>query len=269
MLTIHSAIKLWHERLEAEVLLSHVLKVARSYLYSHPEKVLTAYEEQSFKELIARREQGEPIPYLTGHQEFWSLDFHVTKDTLIPRPDTELLVETLLSLFPNEKKIIADLGTGSGAIALSLAHARPAWEIYATDQSEAALTVAKQNAEKLKIKNCEFHQGHWCDALPDLKFDAIVSNPPYIAENDPHLIQGGLPFEPKGALVSGVDGLDALAEIILQAKIKLKSGGYLLLEHGYQQAEPVQTLFQKAGYQTVSSHRDLAGILRATSGFLG
>lgn len=269
MKSISSALGLFSERLEAEILLAHVLNVPRSYLYAYPEKKLTKEQEALFDSLITRRVTGEPLPYLTGHQAFWSLDFIVTKDTLIPRPETELLVETLLELFSADKKIIADLGTGSGAIALSLAHERPSWEIHATDQSSAALTIAKQNAEKLNIKNCLFHLGHWCDALPKIQFDAIVSNPPYIAENDIHLIQGGLPFEPRSALVSGKEGLDAIAEIIVEAKQVLKPGGILLFEHGYQQAAIVRELLKVAGYRNTSSKCDLSGIERVTVGFLG
>jgi release factor glutamine methyltransferase len=256
--------------LDAEVLLAHVMCVSRSHLYAWPEKKLTDDQQKIFSQLMVRRLQGEPIPYLTGHQEFWSLNFKVTPDTLIPRPETELLVESVLSLFqdeiPDSKKLIADLGTGSGAIALSIAHEKPEWIVYATDMSSAALEVAKWNAQHLKIKNIIFHQGSWCEALPELLFDVIVSNPPYIVENDPHLSQPGLRFEPITALTSGTDGLDAIREIIIEASQYLKPNGYLMLEHGYDQAEKIRKLLEHAGYKNIFSHRDLANIERVTVG---
>lgn len=252
------------DALEAEILLAHVLQVSRSYLYTFAEKKLSDAEEKTFFQLIDKRLQGEPVAYLTGHREFWSLDFHVTPDVLIPRPETEILVEQVLHLVKNEKAQIADLGTGSGAIALALAHEKPNWQVHATDESEAALNVARLNAKRLELPQVQFHLGKWCEALPQIFFDAIVSNPPYIAENDEHLSQGDLRFEPRLALVSGQDGLKDLHQIIQQAKAYLKSGGYLLLEHGFDQAEKVATLFKKAGYTHIIRQVDLAGLERVT-----
>ena len=189
--------------LDREVLLSHVLNVPRSYLYAHPERTLTREEENFFLSLIKRAEQGEPIAYLTGHREFWALDLIVTPDTLIPRPETELLVELILKNKRDEKKIIADLGTGNGAIALAIASERPDWMIYATDINKKALQVAEQNAARLQIKNIQFCAGSWCAALPPIQFDAIVSNPPYIAEDDPNVDPAVLNYEPRQALIAG------------------------------------------------------------------
>jgi release factor glutamine methyltransferase len=252
-------------QLDAELLLAHVLAVSRSYLYAWPEKIITTEQEDKFKHLLLQRLQLEPIAYLVNHQEFWSLDFYVTPDVLIPRADTELLVELILQKFNPQKEIIlADLGTGSGAIALTIAYHRPNWKIHATDQSEKALSVAKKNAERFQVKNVEFHVGHWLQALPDVLFDVIVSNPPYIAENDVHLVN--LFCEPRQALVSGVDGLDAIREIVRDAKLKLNKHGCLLVEHGYDQAEKVRQLFHDAKYNEIKSYCDLSGIERVTVG---
>jgi release factor glutamine methyltransferase len=252
--------------LDAEILLADILKVSRSYLYAWSEKTLTEIQQQLFLEWIQRRLQHEPLPYITGHQEFWSLDFKVTPDTLIPRPETELLVELVLKMMGNDQCIVADLGTGSGAIAIAISHEKPRWKIHATDQSPAALEIAAFNAKKLKCENIIFHQGYWCQALPNIMFDMVVSNPPYIAEHDPHLLQGGLSFEPDSALTSGADGLDAIREIIVEARRFLKSAGLLMLEHGYDQAEQVRDLLINAGYQQVASYKDLAGIERVSVG---
>ncbi len=251
--------------LDREILLAHILKVSRSYLYAWPEKKLTDAQQKLFFALIQRRLEGEPVPYIVGCQEFWSLDFKVTPETLIPRPETELLIELALK-FGNEQCIVADLGTGSGAIAIAIAHERPQWKIHATDQSSATLEIAAFNAKKLKCENIIFHQGHWCQALPNIMFDMIVSNPPYIAEHDPHLLQGGVRFEPRSALTSGVDGLDAIREIVIEARHYLKPAGFLMLEHGYDQAEQVRDLLSNAGYQQVVSYKDLAGIERVSVG---
>jgi release factor glutamine methyltransferase len=276
-------------RLEKEILLAEVLKVTRAHLHTWPEKNLDESHLKNFLELLSRRVQGEPIAYITGHREFWSLDLIVTPDVLIPRHETELLVELVLQLschplchsreggnpfqidsrlLGNDRdgkdKIIADLGTGSGAIALAIAHEKPNWIIHATDASPAALAVAKQNAKRLNIKNIIFHQGNWCEALPNIKFDAIISNPPYIAENDDHLTQGDLRFEPHSALVSAEDGLRDISQIIFQSRNHLKSGGLVLLEHGYQQAKNIAGIFEKARYTSTEAHLDLAGLERVT-----
>jgi release factor glutamine methyltransferase len=253
--------------LDAELLLASVLKISRAALIARSEQLLTAEQQKTFDVLIARRQQGEPIAYLLGHREFWSLDLIVTSDTLIPRPETELLVEKVLALLPADfPQKIADLGTGSGAIALAIAHERPHWSLYATDQSAAALAVAKQNAERLNISNVNFFCGDWFRALPHQQFNAIISNPPYIATNDPHLQKADLRFEPKSALVSGDDGLSDIRQLIAEAKNYLQKGGWLFLEHGFDQAVHVREQLQAAGYQDVQTDFDLAGHPRVTLG---
>ncbi|MHB1946496.1 MAG: peptide chain release factor N(5)-glutamine methyltransferase [Gammaproteobacteria bacterium] len=251
-------------QLEAEILLGHVLKASRAYLHTWPEKILENSQYTLFLDLLNRRKLGEPIAYLIGHREFWSLDLRVAPCVLIPRPETELLVELVLKSIENEQAVIADLGTGSGAIALALAYERPNWTIHATDISLDALEIAKINAAEHQLANIVFHQGKWCDALPQIKFDAIVSNPPYITSTDPHLHQGDLRFEPKGALVSDGEGLQDIQQIILTAKNYLQPGGLLFLEHGFQQAENILSIFKKAGYTFAKTHQDLADLDRVT-----
>ncbi len=249
--------------LDAEILLAHVLNVSRSYLLAFSERELTSDEFASFKKLIAKRAQHIPLAYCTGHREFWSLDFIVTDATLIPRPETELLVELTLKKIQGEHKIIADLGTGSGAIALALAVAQPTWTIYAIDASSEALQIAQLNAQRLQIKNVIFRQGNWCDVLPHIQFDAIVSNPPYIAPDDPHL-QGALLHEPRAALVSTENGLYDLRHIIHAAREYLCTDGVLLLEHGSEQDAQIKNFFMDFGYHHIELHRDLAGLPRVT-----
>lgn len=251
-------------QLDAEILLTFVLKVSRASLYAWPQKLLTELQSQTFQELISRRARGEPIAYLVGKKEFWSLDFTVTPDVLIPRPETELLVEKVLA--KKEVSLIADLGTGSGAIAIAIAHEKPTWKIFATDQSEKALNIAKMNANNNNIQNIHFCLGNWCLALPKVLFDVIVSNPPYIAENDTHLQLGSLKYEPTQALISGKDGLNAIRNIIQNASSYLKPGGLLVLEHGFDQAKKVRELLSEAGYHSIFSETDLAGIERITGG---
>jgi len=251
--------------LDAEVLLAFLLHVSRSYLFAWPEKLLSSAEEARYVELIREASQGKPIAYITGHQEFWSLDLLVTSDVLIPRPETELLVEKTLSLYPSNAEIkVADLGTGSGAIALALANERKNWKIVATDQSGAALAVAKKNASRLAIHTICWSQGNWCEALPSEQFDIIVSNPPYIDIQDPCLKCNGLPYEPQLALVSSNKGLSDIETIIVQSKNYLKICGYILLEHGYNQARLVRELLSKFGYRDIVSYRDLAKLERVT-----
>lgn len=257
-------------RLDAELLLAHVLNVSRGYCYAHPEQELTIEQQLHLQALIQERLAGEPIAYLIGRQAFWKDDFLVTPSTLIPRPETELLVQILLSELPMESEIqVADLGTGSGVIALSLAKERPTWQITATDFSKEALQVAKENAQEMHVKNVHFSQGSWCLALPHQLYHAIVSNPPYIAERDPHLEWGDVRFEPRNALVSGPDGLSAMQEIISNAGDYLHKGGLLLLEHGFEQGEAVRSLLEKCGFSRIKTERDLAGHERATSGIWG
>ena len=254
-------------RLDAEVLLAAVLERSRSYLHAWPERMPEPEQIAQFMAWLERRCAGEPMAYLLGRREFWSLELDVTPDTLIPRPETELLVELALARLPVDRPVtIADLGTGSGAIALALAVERPLARIVATDQSSAALAVARRNAQRLDIRHVEFREGDWCAPLGNERFDLIAANPPYVAAADPRWRQGELRFEPPAALVSGSDGLDALRVIIAQAPDHLKPGGWLLLEHGYDQGEAVPALLRERGFDTVSDHRDAAGLNRTSSG---
>ena len=252
-------------RIEVQCLLQAVLKVNRAYLLTHPERELNADESARYRELFERRLQGEPIAYLLGTREFFGLNFKVTRATLIPRPDTELLVELALQHIGQCDRVL-DMGTGSGAIALSIAHARPDAEVVAVDASQAALSVAQYNALALKIRNVRLLHSDWFAALSDERFDLIVTNPPYIEACDVHLSQGDVRFEPLGALASGSDGLDDIRRIINEAKDHLNSGGWLMLEHGYNQAARVRELLQQAGFVEVSSVRDLSGTERVTMG---
>ncbi len=253
--------------LDAEILLADILKISRSYLFAFPERELTSPEITSFENAIQQRKQQIPIAYIVGHKEFWSLDLKVTRDTLIPRPETELLVELALKQVIGPEKIIADLGTGSGAIALALAHERPSWEIHATDLSSNALDVAKQNAARLQLSNIHFHSGNWLEALPlEKKFDMIVSNPPYVAWEDPFLERERLQHEPQSAWMADENGLKEIRCIITHAKQYLKRGGRLLLEHGFEQAAEVRRFFTKWGYSDIETYRDLGGHERVTGG---
>ncbi len=216
--------------------------------------------------MVSERSHGTPIAYLTGTRSFWSLELTVNPDVLIPRPETELLVETALGLIPADTvQRVVDLGTGSGAIALSLAKERPSWEVHATDLSAQALAVAKENARWNRLERIQFHQGSWAEPLAG-KFDLIVSNPPYVAQHDEHLHQGDCRFEPRMALTPGGDGLDALRQIVKQSRTLLNPGGWLLLEHGYNQGAAVLSLLNSAGYTEIRSLRDLAGIERVCCG---
>jgi len=253
--------------LDAEILLAEVLKVSRSYLLAFPERELTLAQKKSFENFIAQRKQKIPVAYITGHKEFWSLDLLVTRDTLIPRPETELLVEIVLQEMVGAKKRIADLGTGSGAIALAIAHERPLWEVHATDLSIDALAIAKLNAARLGLEHVIFHQGSWGEALPaTMKFDVIVSNPPYIAPDDPYLQRGHLSYEPRSALVADENGLKEISRIIQTAKQYLISGGQLMLEHGFEQASEIRSIFANLDYSDIDTYPDLAGLNRVTRG---
>ncbi len=254
--------------LEAELLLAEILKTSRLFLHTWPEKEVSEEEVRRFDNYIKRRCQKEPIAYIIGKREFWSLEFLVSPATLIPRPETELLVETVLTLCEETPAVrkIADLGTGCGAIALSLAHERPAWQVHAVDISEAALQIARKNAQQLAINHVSFHQGNWCTGLSDSDFDVIVSNPPYLSEAEWPSYVDGLQFEPKSALVSGQDGLDAIRAISQSAKYFLKSNGYIVIEHGFLQGQAVRELFVSDGYSQVHSIRDLASHERVTVG---
>ena len=254
-------------RLDAEVLLAAVLNRPRSYLHAWPERTLEPEQAACFAAWLERRLNGEPVAYLLGRREFWSLELEVTPDTLIPRPETELLVELALERAPADQPVtIVDLGTGSGAIALALATERPQARIVATDQSLAALTVARRNAQRLNLVKVDFRQGDWCIPLTGDRFDLIVANPPYVAVTDPRWRRSELRFEPSDALIAGPDGLDALRTIITQAPDHLKPGGWLVLEHGYDQGEAVSALLRARGFGEVTDHQDAAGLSRSSSG---
>ena len=254
-------------RLDAELLLAAALERSRSYLHAWPERMPEPDRATRFLAWLDRRQAGEPIAYLLGRREFWSLELEVTPDTLIPRPETELLVELALERLPADQTLaLADLGTGSGAIALALAAERPRTRIVATDRSPAALAVARRNARRLNIGNVEFREGDWCAPLVGERFDLLVSNPPYIAATDPHWRQGDLRFEPAAALVAGEDGLDALRSIIAQAPACLRTGGWLLLEHGWTQGAAVLELLRSHGYGECRTLLDLASRPRVTLG---
>lgn len=254
-------------RLDAEALLAHTAGMTRSGLIAHGDRTLDPDVLARYRSLIARRTGGEPVAYLTGRREFWSLDLEVTPATLIPRPETELLVERALKrISPESASLIADLGAGSGAVALAIAHERPRARVIAIDRSAAGLTVARRNAMRLDIANVEFREGDWFAPLTDLRFDLIVSNPPYVRVGDPHLREGDLRFEPAGALVAGRDGLEAICHIALHAPRHLRPGGGLILEHGHDQAASVQTILRDRGYRDIVSCRDLSGVERVTEG---
>lgn len=253
--------------LDAEVLLCLVLEKDRSYLRAWSEKRLSSTQRLQFQKLLQQRRQGQPIAYLTGTREFWSREFKVTPDVLIPRPDTELLIELSLQLIPRHQPCkIIDLGTGSGAIAVTLAAERPDSEVIATDISSAALKIAKENAALHGITNIRFQQSAWFENIEKDEFDLVVSNPPYIAADDPHLQQGDLRFEPQHALVAEDNGYKDIFQIAESASHYLKTGGHLLVEHGGEQQEFVQTIFQTFSYQNVQTHKDLAGLPRVTCG---
>jgi release factor glutamine methyltransferase len=254
-------------RIEAQILLQASLNVNRAWIFAHENDALEASIHAPFEALLKRRLHGEPIAYILSKREFYGLDFAVTPDTLIPRPDTETLVEAALAKIPvNQPCAVLDLGTGTGAIAIAIASQRPQAHVTAVDQSQKALDVAQGNAKNLAVNNVRFLLSNWFSELNGEAFDIIVSNPPYIAEDDPHLKQGDLRFEPESALAAGADGLDCIRQIIPQASTHLRPEGWLLLEHGYDQAEKVAQLLRSAGFDTVASVADLSGILRVTLG---
>ncbi len=254
-------------RLDAELLLACCLDKNRSYLYTWPDVIPPADIQARFRKMLARRAAGEPIAYLLGQREFWSLPLTITPATLIPRPETETLVALALERIPTDADArVADLGTGSGAIALAIARERPRCRIVATDISQDALAVAAANVTKLGLSNVQCLAGDWCAALPDQPFDLIVSNPPYIPEDDIHLTRGDVRFEPRHALASGPQGMDALQKITRSAVARLRPQGWLLLEHGYDQVQAVTRLLHSCGYEEVHDHPDDAGLGRVIAG---
>ena len=277
-LTIHDALHQAQKRLaaleqcqpalEAAALLGHCLDRPRSFLVAWPERALTAQQERCWRRLLSRRLGGEPLAYILGQREFWSLPLEVSADTLIPRPETELLVERALARLPAREPCAAlDLGTGSGAVAAALASERPAWHIVATDRSASALAVARRNFRRLHLRNVRCVHGDWLDTLPArVPFRLIVSNPPYVAANDPHLRRGDLPHEPADALVGGADGLRAIRRIVGRAPEFLDLGGWLMLEHGSTQGPAVRNLMREQDLRAVRTYCDLAGLERVTEG---
>ena len=258
--------------LDVELLLSHALDVDRAWLKTWPEHILLSAQVSIFEDLFARRLTGEPIAFIIGSQGFWSLDLKVTPQTLIPRPETELLVETSLALdLPADCRAI-DLGTGTGAIALALAKERPSWQLTAVDSEPAAVKLAELNSHYCQIDNVMVYQSDWFSQVPLLgrlsNYHLIVSNPPYIEIDDPHLMQGDVRFEPASALVSGVDGLDDLREVINSSVKYLETFGWLLVEHGYRQGSAVRELFKAAGFITIETMTDFNQLERITMGCL-
>ncbi len=254
-------------RIETQAILCHAMGVSKAYLIAHRDEPLTHLQESQFQSFVAKRLKGEPVAYILGEREFYSLPFKVTPAVLIPRPETELLVELALAHIPQNTSLqILDLGTGSGAVAITLAKHRPLACVTAIDQSQEALNVARDNAARLATKNITFLQSDWYQSVKDQIFDIIVSNPPYIAENDIHLQQGDLRFEPVSALASGIDGMTDIRTIVCGAKQHLSPGGWLLFEHGYDQAEACKALLDLHGFIQTESVDDLAKIPRVTLG---
>ena len=253
-------------RLDVELLLGHVLGQTRAYLYTWPERKLNDDQVHAYKELLERRRGGEPIAYLTGLQDFWSLSLEVNTSTLIPRPETELLVETSLELIDLQDARVLDLGTGTGAVALALAKERPGWEVLAVDVVLEAVALAERNRCRHGLDNVSVMESNWFAGLAGRRFDLIVSNPPYIEPDDPHLLQGDVRFEPRSALVAKNRGFSALETIASGASAYLKAGGWLLLEHGFDQAKTVRALLRASGFVEVASRRDNQGHERVSHG---
>ena len=254
-------------RLDAELLLAAALGKPRSFLHTWPERIVSTEAALAFAGYLQRRRTGEPVAYILGQQGFWKLDLEVAPHTLIPRPDTEMLVEAALELVPAFAPAqVLDLGTGTGAIGLALANDRQQWKITAVDRVPEAVALAERNRQRLQLDNAEVLNSHWFRALEGRQFDLIISNPPYIAETDPHLSMGDVRFEPGSALTSGPDGLDDLRTIISEAPVHLSPGGWLLLEHGYDQGPAVRELLIRHGFERIQTRRDLGEHERITFG---
>lgn len=263
--TLLRTARLQVDAFDADLLLAHTLGRSRGWLFAHRDDAVASADAQRFEALIARAARGEPVAHLTGTRGFWSLDLAVTADVLVPRPETELLVQWALdALVDVRTPRIADLGTGSGAIALALAHERRDSRVVAVDASAAALEIARANAVRVGIGHVEFRLGHWCAPLAGDVFDLIASNPPYIRAGDPHLSQGALPYEPAMALASGIDGLDAIREIAACAGAHLVDGGWLGLEHGRDQGVDVRAVLAAHGWRDIATHVDLQARDRIT-----
>ncbi|MAM57426.1 MAG: protein-(glutamine-N5) methyltransferase, release factor-specific [Salinicola sp.] len=253
-------------RLDAEVLLAHVCATNRTWLYTWGDRELTAAQREAFQALIARREEGVPVAYLVGSREFWGLSLETSPATLIPRPDTERLVEVALESASKPAGELLDLGTGTGAIALAFASERRDWRVVGVDLSVDAVTLAQANARRLAITNARFLQSDWFSALSGQRFDLILSNPPYIAEDDPHLSLDDVRFEPRSALVAAAAGMSDLAWLVEQAPRHLRPEGWLWMEHGHCQAGQVREALRRRGFRGGASHRDLAGHERVSGG---
>ena len=255
-------------RLEAECLLTHVINKSRSYLRAWSENPIQASDRNQYLKLIEQRAAGVPLAYILGYREFWSRSFKVDENVLIPRAETEVLMEVALEHISAETRGVLELGIGSGALVISLALERPGTQFVGTDLSRGALKVSEENLKLHSVSNVSLRQGHWFQAITEQEFfDLIISNPPYIRENDPHVGIGDLRFEPRSALISGPIGLEDIESIVMAAPRHLHPGGALLLEHGHDQSEAVTELFRKHGFSRIQRHQDLLGHNRVASGF--